>query len=221
MRSVSPARAFAAALFTLLVAVNLQHVLDHVSNSDGSLHEVTLIVYRGLGMVFAACVAGITLLRRSPLTRRASPLSVAVSMVASVLPLFLGLLSTWFGSGPLTDPSEARLLVGNAVICAGLVISLYALAHLRFNFSILPEARSVTSRGPYSWVRHPVYLGEILSFAGMVLVSPTPVGMALWVLFVSLQWIRAGWEEDLLQRSVAGYAAYAQRTRRRIIPGLV
>jgi protein-S-isoprenylcysteine O-methyltransferase Ste14 len=75
-------------------------------------------------------------------------------------------------------------------------------------------------RGPYRVIRHPGYAGII----GMELAIPLLLG-SLWALIASgavaaLLFVRAGLEDAVLRRELAGYAEYAARVRRRIIPGV-
>jgi protein-S-isoprenylcysteine O-methyltransferase Ste14 len=78
----------------------------------------------------------------------------------------------------------------------------------------------VIDTGPYRIVRHPGYTNAILMFAGIALALQSywaliPAGVASALLLV-----RTAWEDRLLQANLAGYAAFAQRTRYRILPGV-
>jgi protein-S-isoprenylcysteine O-methyltransferase Ste14 len=74
--------------------------------------------------------------------------------------------------------------------------------------------------GPYRFVRHPGYTGIIV----MELCIPLLLG-SLWALAASgavaaLLLVRAGLEDAVLRRELAGYAGYAARVRYRVIPGI-
>ena len=78
----------------------------------------------------------------------------------------------------------------------------------------------VITTGPYRYVRHPMYAGAIVMFAGFPLVLGSgwtfvPVGV-ITVLFV----VRTVYEDQVLRRELPGYAGYAERTRYRLIPGV-
>ncbi len=82
------------------------------------------------------------------------------------------------------------------------------------------RGHSVAQGGPYRWVRHPGYLGSILSLLGAPLVLgalgamvPSAIGAALFVLRTHL-------EDQTLQKELEGYAAYALRVPYRLVPGL-
>jgi len=105
------------------------------------------------------------------------------------------------------------------VALGGLVMSLWALWHLRRSFSILAEARGAVTTGPYRFVRHPLYLGEGLTLLGLCLKLGTLAALALWTAISSLQLVRARIEEEKLSRELSDYDAYRKRTRF-ILPGL-
>ena len=56
---------------------------------------------------------------------------------------------------------------------AGWAWAAYSVWYLRLAFSIEPEARRVTSGGPYEVARHPVYLGYFGQYLGVWLLFPT------------------------------------------------
>ena len=76
------------------------------------------------------------------------------------------------------------------------------------------------THGPYRFVRHPMYVGAILSFLGTPLLLGTwwafiPAGIASIAMIV-----RTALEDATLQAELPGYADYAQRTRYRLLPGM-
>ena len=75
-----------------------------------------------------------------------------------------------------------------------------------------PQLRDIVRRGPYRFVRHPIYLGYILNMVTLFL-SRASLGMALLVAthFAITLW-RAQLEEASLQAHSETYRRYAQRT---------
>ena len=64
--------------------------------------------------------------------------------------------------------------------------------------------------GPYRVVRHPVYLGEIVSAVGLLLARPSAVIALIFLAFVGLQCWRALFEERALASAFPEtYPAYA------------
>jgi protein-S-isoprenylcysteine O-methyltransferase Ste14 len=97
----------------------------------------------------------------------------------------------------------------------------------RFNTFAAPQIRVQTDRkqhvvteGPYRIVRHPMYVGALLMFAG------TPLLLGSWWGLLAVPvgaigiGIRVVGEERMLRRELTGYDDYAQRVRFRMIPGL-
>ena len=78
----------------------------------------------------------------------------------------------------------------------------------------------VISSGPYAWVRHPMYSGTILFFAGMPLLLGSWWGLIMAPLFVVLFGFRARLEERALVAGLPGYADYLTRVPYRLIPGI-
>ena len=80
--------------------------------------------------------------------------------------------------------------------------------------------QQVVSRGPYRWVRHPMYVGVILLMLGIPLMLGSGwaelMGGLIGVLFV----IRTALEDRSLGKELPGYREYAERVRYRLIPGL-
>jgi protein-S-isoprenylcysteine O-methyltransferase Ste14 len=105
-----------------------------------------------------------------------------------------------------------RLVVGTVLVLLGTGGAVWAATALGRSISVIPQARTLASHGPYRWLRHPLYVFEIVASAGVCLV----VGGALpWLVLAALftmQVARARWEERLLLRSVDGYAEYRGRT---------
>ena len=78
-------------------------------------------------------------------------------------------------------------------------------------FSVMPEARRLVTTGPYSIVRHPLYLFELLGVVGILLQVRSLPGGILLALVVALQIARAHWEEAVLDRAFPEFAAYRQK----------
>jgi protein-S-isoprenylcysteine O-methyltransferase Ste14 len=155
-------------------------------------------------------VVAYRLLRRDGALRRAPLGSVLMSLPALVIAgCALGLgapLAAW-------PPIAEILFVG------GTLLTLYAFSSLGRHFAVLPALRGVTTTGPYQWVRHPAYGGELLMIVACALSRPTPLTAAVAASAVPLLGLRIGSEETLLLGS-SGYSDYARLVRYRLIPGI-
>jgi len=72
--------------------------------------------------------------------------------------------------------------------------------------------------GPYRWVRHPIYLAELVMILGVTVVDPRVVPLLGAIVVGVLQVIRIRAEERLLRSTFPGFGAYATATRYRLVP---
>ena len=82
------------------------------------------------------------------------------------------------------------------------------------------RAQRVVSTGPYAHVRHPMYSGMILFFAGVPLLLGSWWGLVMAPVIVVLFAIRIGIEERTLREGLPGYSNYMTRVRYRLLPGI-
>jgi protein-S-isoprenylcysteine O-methyltransferase Ste14 len=78
--------------------------------------------------------------------------------------------------------------------------------------------QQVISTGPYAMVRHPMYAGTSLLYVA------TPLALGSWwavlpaLAFIPVFVLRIRNEEEVLVRELAGYDAYRQKVRYRLVP---
>jgi protein-S-isoprenylcysteine O-methyltransferase Ste14 len=114
-------------------------------------------------------------------------------------------------------PSSGALWQGFLPV-PGLALNLWALAALGTTFGISPAHRGLVTYGPYHWLRHPMYAGELLSLIGGLLGAFRIWNLIILLVFAgSLIW-RITWEEKILNH--IGYPAYAGYVRWRLVPGI-
>ena len=99
------------------------------------------------------------------------------------------------------DPS----VLGLPLIMAGLAIRLWAAGHVS-------KDRTLTTSGPYRYIRHPLYLGTIIAFLGWPLVLEMPwLALLLFVTIVPVYlWHIAAEERHLCQAFGQQYESYRQ-----------
>ena len=122
-------------------------------------------------------------------------------------------------AGPARGTAPALLVAGDVVAVIGCVWLLASVLVLGRCFGVLPEARGLVMRGPYRFVRHPVYLGEITAVAGLFLAAPSARNLAVVAVLVVAQIVRSRMEERALKDAFPDYASYAERTGR-LLPTL-
>ncbi len=84
----------------------------------------------------------------------------------------------------------------------------------------LAENQTVISTGPYALVRHPMYAGGSLLFAGGPLALGSYWGLLAFAAALPVLIWRLLDEERFLAKNLSGYTEYCARIRWRLIPGV-
>lgn len=174
-------------------------------NAVGAVTEVLIAAYYA--------VIAIAYATRGDATARESRWSPRIAAV----------VATWL---PLAAPFVAGrrhatglLAAANAVLLFGLCWSIWSLVTLGRSLSVVPQVRTLVTRGPYRLVRHPLYFGELTMLFGVCLGEGVTAAVALWLAVIGLQLYRMRHEEQLLTASIPEYASY-KATTRRLVPRL-
>ena len=127
-----------------------------------------------------------------------------------------------FGPFLLQPGQSASLLVSIVAVplqLAGIVFSLAALWRLGKSFGVVAADRGLVTSGPYGVVRHPAYLGYLLSELGFFIMNPSPYNALLLAVVWMLQLSRIVAEERVLSADPA-YVDYTNRVAKRLIPAV-
>lgn len=141
-----------------------------------------------------------------PADIRSSMLGRSVALVHSLFPVFI--------SFNVAGKVGAAVITG---VVAGMTISALALVDLWDSFSIAPANRGVKTGGMYRIVRHPMYLGYIISLWSVALAQATVWNVVICVVFLLLTLFRIALEERVLCQDEA-YRDYRRRVRFRLLP---
>lgn len=128
-----------------------------------------------------------------------------VAAGATVSPFAMPLLG-----GPA--PTGPALTVGTSLVALGTAGAVWAALSLGRSISVIPQARTLASHGPYRWLRHPLYVFEIIASTGLCLVVGGVLPWFVLAALVTMQVLRARWEERLLLDTMDGYDEYRSRT---------
>lgn len=108
-------------------------------------------------------------------------------------------------------------LLAMALIAWVLCTNPYAETSVRIQHD---RGHTVVTTGPYSFVRHPMYIGAILMYLSTPLVWGSlwafAVGGVITVLFL----VRTALEDKTLRRELPGYEEYTSHTRYRLLPSV-
>ena len=120
---------------------------------------------------------------------------------------------------PAAVAALAPELVTVLFSAAGLSIVIAGKLSLGRSFGLMPANRGVVSTGLYRLVRHPIYMGYLVTHAGFLAANPTIWNLIMLVAAdLALMW-RAVCEEHTLQQDDA-YREYQQVVRWRVVPGV-
>ena len=113
-------------------------------------------------------------------------------------------------------------LLGDMMVALGLFFNLLVFKENSFGGSTVQtfEAQKVISSGPYSLIRHPMYLGVLIMMLGVPLALGAGRGFAFFAIILpGLVW-RILDEEKLMKIDLPGYSDYTQKVRYRLVPYL-
>jgi protein-S-isoprenylcysteine O-methyltransferase Ste14 len=117
---------------------------------------------------------------------------------------------------PILPYNLATAMLADLLVLAGMWIAIWARVTLGGNWSsrvTLKEGHELIQRGPYRFVRHPIYSGLLLMVLGTaVLVGRTGGFFALLICFSGF-WFKGRQEELLLTKHLPGYPEYMARTK--------
>jgi protein-S-isoprenylcysteine O-methyltransferase Ste14 len=155
-----------------------------------------------------------------------TPLRVRAAKLAKTVVLGAILVQTvtpWYWAPISADP-DTIVAAGLAIYTIGLAVAIVGRVQLGGNWSDIEAAQvlthqTVVQHGIYRFIRHPIYVGDLLLLAGLELALNSWLVLGVLVL-APIVLSRAIREEELLKQSLAGYRDYC-RTSKRFIPFVV
>jgi len=152
-------------------------------------------------------------LRRGPAIATSGSLTAhAAAITATWLPFAFPLL-------PGAPSRQGRQALADLLLICGLAWAVWSLRYLDRNISMLAQARDIVVQGPYRWVRHPLYIGELVASLGIAIAVNSYLALAVWTALCGLQVYRAVREEQVLSQALPAYRSYRSRTAA-LLPGV-
>ena len=165
--------------------------------------DLLLLVGEGLVVILTLLRRNATMVDRRMIVRVITGISMASPFLVRPGPV----------GGMMPESAATTIaLVGLAIVVAGKL-------SLGYSFGLLPAHRGLVDGGVYRIIRHPIYLGYVVTHVSFLLSHPT-----LWnVLAIGSGDLalvaRALYEEQILTRDSA-YARYCATVKWRLVPGV-
>ena len=191
----------------LVAAIHATHTYDALG--------LARLVADACLFLFVAMMVGLTILREPPRLQAAGVWPRIAAVIGTNI-LVIGIFVL-----PAPRPLGMYQSVASAVlILTGNLLCVVVLRRLGRSFSIMAEARTLVTDGPYAIVRHPLYLVEELACVGAFIHVVSWSAALLYAVHFGFQVQRMVNEERVLLRAFPRqYSAYAARTAR-LIPGI-
>lgn len=114
--------------------------------------------------------------------------------------------------------SASPLVIAAQALAVGILVwARLTFGRQEFNVTAIPGAGPLVQRGPYRYVRHPMYAAGLLLLWSSIIGHWSLVNAAIGLVVTIIILARVAAEERLLRSWYAEYSEYAQRTKR-IIP---
>jgi protein-S-isoprenylcysteine O-methyltransferase Ste14 len=129
------------------------------------------------------------------------------------LPMVWGMLVLGWIFHSVPEPYGLPRLISLVVALiglAGVILSRYTLGR---SFSIAPKATALVTSGIYSRIRNPIYISGMIFLIGVVLIVEHPKLLAILLVLIPMQIIRARREAAVLEAKFGdAYREYRRRT---------
>lgn len=199
--------------------------------SAGSLDYWQAWVYLG---VFFVCTLSITLylIRNDPALLERRVVAGPVAETRKSQQIIQGFASLFFIGIYIvagldfrfqwSHMSPALSLIADVFVALGLIFVFLVFRENSFASATIQVAdeQKVISTGPYSLVRHPMYLGA------MIFLVATPIALGSWVALpfpiplILVIVLRLLDEEKFLAKTLPGYPEYQNQVRHHLVPGV-
>jgi protein-S-isoprenylcysteine O-methyltransferase Ste14 len=200
--------------FVLEVAVACDLVTAVRATTTFNLLGLIRLFASGCLLLFLAMMIALTIVREQPRLQAPGSWPRISAMLGTNLILFgIFFLPT---RGPLNIYESAG---SSLLILTSNILCVVVLRHLGRAFSIMAEARTPVTDGPYAVVRHPLYLVEEIGIIGIFIQVASWPAVALFAAHFAFQLQRMRNEERVLRHAFPReYRAYSARTAR-FVPG--
>ena len=112
------------------------------------------------------------------------------------------------------------VVIGNVFVALGLLIVFLVFRENTFTSAVIEVGaeQKVVSTGPYSFVRHPMYIGAIIMLLGIPVALGSWFGLLMVIPITLVIVFRLLDEESFLAKNLNGYIEYRNKVKSRLIP---
>jgi protein-S-isoprenylcysteine O-methyltransferase Ste14 len=189
--------------FAGLIATDIAHPQLLWLAASTNLQAVLLVISESLGVF-------LILTRRFATTVSTRPLDWALSFAAVNAPLL---------ASPAAPSTIVPSQIASVIMIAGMIIQISAKVTLWRSYGLIPANRGIKTRGPYRFVRHPMYAGYTMTHIGFLLGFPSLQNSLLYLSTFLIEVARL-MREELILRKDPLYRDYAARVPYRLVPGI-
>jgi protein-S-isoprenylcysteine O-methyltransferase Ste14 len=150
-------------------------------------------------------------------TRPLQKVIITLAFVAMAAMIAVSALDFRFGWSAVPP---AVSVIGDALVATGLLVAMLATiqnGYAAANINVETEQR-VVSRGLYSVVRHPMYLGNVVLMLGVPLALGSYWALVFVPVGIAVLTARILDEERVLTAELCGYGDYMRTVRYRLVP---
>jgi protein-S-isoprenylcysteine O-methyltransferase Ste14 len=211
-------RVIPATFFLMMVIGNATNLYLLLTGSGSPLDAhgpwklATIVMAKASTTCFLALMSVLFMIRIEPVKKAAG----IIPRVMAITGTFCLYAVTLF---PRANLSIGQTIVATIISLLGTGLSIFTLAHLGRSFSLMAEARRLVTSGPYSVVRHPLYLFETVACFGVLLQFLSLYTVVIFLAYILIQLQRMKNEETVLERVFPEYREYRSRTFR-LLPGV-
>lgn len=141
------------------------------------------------------------------------------SRLGHIVPLVIAVYLVWadrlpgdFLGARLWPASSAAFFAGAAIVALGLAFAVWARFALGRNWSgtvTVKQGHELVRSGPYRWVRHPIYTGLLIAFAGSAIARGEWRGVLAVVIVFAALWRKLKLEETwMIETFGEAYVTY-------------
>jgi protein-S-isoprenylcysteine O-methyltransferase Ste14 len=195
--------------FSLLAAFQIASIAALLRASANVEHVELVIAAKMFALIFLLMTVVLTVTRLPPRNSVAG-IEPRVTAIAGT---FILLVLAVVPSGKI---APALQVIAVVLIVTGTVFSIFCLYWLGRSFSVMATARRLVVNGPYALIRHPLYVAEAVTTAGIVLSNWSIAALAIGSVWCILQYRRSAYEESVLRAAFPEYDQYA-----RLVPRFV